>query len=102
MTLPKRPRDPAQLAKLMIDIASGEVAEDQPTAKETRARKGGTKGGPARAKALSPEQRSEEPTTGHWSKMLFAAGTVCDRFFAFRASGHYRRALAVSIASFRL
>jgi hypothetical protein len=30
MTLPKRPRDPAQLAKLMIDIASGEVTEGQP------------------------------------------------------------------------
>ena len=29
---PKRPRDPAQLAKLMTDIASGEVTEDQPTA----------------------------------------------------------------------
>src|SRR3954447_16744035 len=40
----KRPRDPAQLAKLMIDIASGEVTEDQPTAKEVRARKAGTKG----------------------------------------------------------
>jgi hypothetical protein len=26
---PKRPRDPAQLAKLMIDIASGEVSEDR-------------------------------------------------------------------------
>ena len=56
---PKRPRDPAQLAKLMIDIASGEVTEDQPTAKEVRARKAGTKGGPARAKSLTQEQRSE-------------------------------------------
>jgi hypothetical protein len=55
----KRPRDPAQRAKLMIDIASGEVTEDQPSAKQARARKAGTKGGPARAKALSPEQRSE-------------------------------------------
>jgi hypothetical protein len=27
----KRPRDPAQLAKLMIDIASGEVEDRQPT-----------------------------------------------------------------------
>jgi hypothetical protein len=30
-----RPRDPAQLAKLMIDIASGEV-EDRPTTPEKR------------------------------------------------------------------
>jgi len=27
----KRPRDPAQLAKLMIDIASGEVEDQRPT-----------------------------------------------------------------------
>lgn len=68
---PKRPRDPAQLAKLMIDIASGEVTEDQPTAKETRARKAGTKGGPARARALSPEQRSEiarAAASARWKK----------------------------------
>ena len=41
MTLPKRPRDPAQLAKRIIDIASGEVTEGQPTAKQTRAHKAG-------------------------------------------------------------
>jgi hypothetical protein len=52
---PKRPRDPAQLAKLMIDIASGEVTEGEPTAKQSRARKAGVKGGPARAKSLTPE-----------------------------------------------
>ena len=33
---PKRPRDPAQLAKLMIDIATGEV-EDQPQDKGRKA-----------------------------------------------------------------
>ncbi len=71
--LPKRPRDPAQLAKLMIDIASGEVMEGQPTAKESRARKGGTKGGPARAKALTQEQRSEIARTAaaaRWKKSV--------------------------------
>jgi hypothetical protein len=31
---PKRPRDPAQLAKLMIDIASGEVEDRPPTQEE--------------------------------------------------------------------
>jgi hypothetical protein len=69
----KRPRDPAQLAKLMIDIASGEVTEDQPTAKQTRARKGGTKGGPARSKALTQEQRSEIARTAaaaRWKKSV--------------------------------
>jgi len=56
---PKRPRDPAQLAKLIVDIATGEVEDREPSAKEVRARKGGLKGGPARARALTPEQRSE-------------------------------------------
>ena len=40
------PRDPAQLAKLMIDIASGEVEDLPPTAKQVRAHKAGSKGGP--------------------------------------------------------
>jgi hypothetical protein len=32
----KRPRDPARLAKLMIDIASGEVEDHEPNAEEKR------------------------------------------------------------------
>lgn len=62
---PKRPRDPAQLAKLMIDIASGEV-EDQSTAQDEkdnraveRGRVGGLKGGPARAKKMTAAQRKQ-------------------------------------------
>ncbi len=39
---PKRPRDPAQLAKLMIDIASGKV-EDRSSAGKKRAAKYGHK-----------------------------------------------------------
>jgi hypothetical protein len=68
---PKRPRDPAQRAKLMIDIASGEVEDRPPTAKQVRAHKAGSKGGPARAKALTPEQRSEiarAAATARWKK----------------------------------
>jgi hypothetical protein len=67
---PKRPRDPARLAKLMIDIASGEV-EDRPTVKQIRAHKAGSKDGPSRAKALTPEQRSEIARTAaaaRWKK----------------------------------
>lgn len=56
---PKRPRDPNQLAKLMVDIASGEEVASEETATEKRASKAGKKGGPARAKALTPAQRSE-------------------------------------------
>lgn len=56
---PKRPRDPNQLAKLIVDIATGEASEAEETAFAKRASKAGTKGGPARAKALTPAQRSE-------------------------------------------
>lgn len=31
---PKRPRDPAQLAKLIVDIATGEVEDREPTPEE--------------------------------------------------------------------
>jgi hypothetical protein len=58
----KRPRDPNQLAKMIVDIAIGE-AED--TASETKRRKkpkgqaGGLKGGRARAKRLTPQERED-------------------------------------------
>ena len=62
----KRPRDVNQLAKAIVDIATGEVG-DQPAPDEqgkdpaavSLGRKGGKKGGKARAEALSPERRSE-------------------------------------------
>jgi hypothetical protein len=58
---PKRPRDPNQLGKLMVDIATGKVSE-RPMPPDTPAvefaRKGGLLGGKARAKALTPEKRS--------------------------------------------
>jgi hypothetical protein len=58
---PKRPRDPMQLAKLIGDIATGQVPDDSPRgpvspATEAR-RKGGLKGGKARAKKLSARKR---------------------------------------------
>lgn len=59
---PKRPRDPNQLAKLIVDISTGEIPDDSPRpgldtpATEAR-RKGGLKGGKARAKKLSPKKR---------------------------------------------
>ena len=56
---PKRPRDPNQLAKLIADIATGEVEEGEASAATHRASKAGTIGGPARARALTPAQRSE-------------------------------------------
>jgi hypothetical protein len=58
----KRPRDLNQLAKLVVDIASGE-AEDTVSAKmkapgALRGRSGGLKGGVVRAKRLTPQDRS--------------------------------------------
>jgi hypothetical protein len=60
---PKRPRDPAQLAKLMIDIASGEVEDRERTPEEQgknpHAAALGRKGGQARNKAIGAERRVE-------------------------------------------
>lgn len=59
---PPRPRDPNQLAKLIVDMSTGEVPNDSPKpgppdpTTEAR-RKGGLKGGKARAKKLSATKR---------------------------------------------
>lgn len=62
-TRPKRPRDPAQLAKMVVDIATGEVEDRELTSeeqgKDPAAVAMGRKGGPARAASMSPERRSE-------------------------------------------
>jgi hypothetical protein len=59
----KRPRDPVQLAKQVFDIATGEaedtVSESQRHPKLLKGRAGGLKGGKARAKSLTPNQRKE-------------------------------------------
>jgi hypothetical protein len=60
----KRPRDANQLGKLIVDIATGEV-DDTPdeAAKDPAAvalgRKGGLKGGKARAAKMTAEERRE-------------------------------------------
>lgn len=48
-----------QLAKRLVDVATGDEAEEKEAPNERRARKGGKSGGPARAKRLTPERRSE-------------------------------------------
>ena len=58
-TKPKRPRDANQLAKLVIDIATGDVEDALKKGSVIRASKAGVKGGPARAASLTQEQRSE-------------------------------------------
>jgi hypothetical protein len=59
---PKRPRDPHQLGKVIVDLATGEKTETLPqpaTPAQEFARSGGLAGGAARAKALTPERRRE-------------------------------------------
>lgn len=61
---PKRPRDTNQLAKFIVDRSVGEAAEPDPlggknTSAVERGRRGGVKGGAARAAALSPRKRRE-------------------------------------------
>ena len=59
----KRPRDPAQLAKLIVDNATGEVADIEPEGKKKdpaaveRGRSGGLKGGKANSILLSTAPR---------------------------------------------
>jgi hypothetical protein len=59
----KRPRDPIQLAKLIGDIATGQIEDHAEDGKDPAAselgRIGGLKGGKARAKKLTPNQRAD-------------------------------------------
>ena len=59
----KRPRDPIQLGKLIVDIATGQVEDRIEDGKNPSAvelgQLGGRKGGRARANALSPDRRKE-------------------------------------------
>jgi len=63
----KRPRDTNQLAKLMVDILTGQVEDRERTAEEQgkdpsavkRGHLGGVKGGSARAANMTAKQRSD-------------------------------------------
>jgi hypothetical protein len=57
----KRPRDPVQLAKQVFDIAIGEAEDTVSESKRhpSGKRKGGIKGGKARAKSLTPAERAD-------------------------------------------
>jgi hypothetical protein len=64
---PKRPRDANQLAKLITDVATGQVSDARPApaqegkdpAAVSLGRRGGLKGGKARAEKLTAERRRE-------------------------------------------
>jgi hypothetical protein len=61
---PKRPRDTAQLAKFIVDIATGEKPNEKPQPADPAA----VKRGKARAKHLTPERRSEIARAGALAK----------------------------------
>jgi hypothetical protein len=76
---PKRPRDTNQLAKLMVDILTGQVEDREPTPEEqgkdpsavALGRKGGLKGGMARAKSMTNEERrasAKKAIHARWAK----------------------------------
>jgi hypothetical protein len=70
-----RPRDPLQLGKLIVDIATGQVVDAIDDGKDPAAselgRLGGAKGGRARANALTPEHRAQiaqKAALARWGK----------------------------------
>lgn len=77
MKNPKRPKDTNQLAKSVVDLLTGEKAEE-PTKDDGKnphavalGRSGGLKGGRARADKLTKEQRSEiakKAAAARWKK----------------------------------
>jgi hypothetical protein len=75
----KRPRDPNQLGKLIIDISTGAIedtgeipgAEQKNPAAVALGRLGGLKGGKARAEKLSSSQRvmaAKKAAKARWSR----------------------------------
>jgi hypothetical protein len=71
----KRPRDPIALAKLIGDIATGQVRDQMEDGKKTTAvaagRLGGLKGGAVRAARLSTKAKSDiakKAASARWKK----------------------------------
>jgi len=69
----KRPRDPVQVAKQVFDIAIGEAEDTVSEAKRhpSKRRAGGLKGGKARARKLSSQERhkiASKAAKARWRK----------------------------------
>lgn len=65
--LPKRPRDTAQLAKFIVDIASGQQPNEKPSPSDEKA----VSRGKARADSLSPKKRkaiAKKAATARWKR----------------------------------
>jgi len=74
-TRPKRPRDPNQLAAMIVALSIGDLQDQDPNAGKdpaavARGRAGGKKGGKSRAKALSKKKRQQiakKAASARWS-----------------------------------
>lgn len=67
----KRPRDPSQLAKLIVDISVGDIPKPSDPNEPRRGRAGGLKGGIIRAKKLPPARRisiAKRAAQARWRK----------------------------------
>ena len=63
---PKRPKDANQLAKMIVDMSTGEIPKEEPPQEREKnpaavalGNLGASKGGKARAEKLSGEERTE-------------------------------------------
>lgn len=56
---PKRPRDPSQLAKYIVELATADDPPSQESKRTTAGRSGGKIGGKARADALDADVRAD-------------------------------------------
>lgn len=73
---PSRPRDPNQLARHIVDLATGDVTDPDPNDGKNPAavqlgRLGGLKGGKARSDSMTPERRAEvarKAAAARWRK----------------------------------
>ena len=74
--MPKRPSDANQLGKLLVDLATGQAEEESDVESKDAAavalgRRGGLKGGRARAERMTAEERSEaarKAAAARWAK----------------------------------
>jgi len=74
---PKRPRDTNQLAKFIVDLATGDAADSSPAddgkdpAAVALGRNGGLRGGKARAQSMTAKRRAEiakKAAKSRWAK----------------------------------
>ncbi|MBK7393815.1 MAG: histone H1 [Chloracidobacterium sp.] len=69
--MPTRPRDANQLAKMIVDLTTGDATEPEMSPRAKAGQLGGLKGGKARAAKLSSDERSaiaKKAADARWQK----------------------------------